>query len=141
MLKTFAKVVEEAHAHGLPVVAWMYPRGPGVKSMSNETLAYVARIGLELGADIIKCKFNGDYDNLKWLVRCAGKTKVVISGGEKADELGFLTETQKLLDCGAVGRAVGRNVWQSEKPYALCRALRSVVWEGKTAAEAAHYLK
>ncbi len=141
MLEEFSKICEEAHDHGLPVVAWMYPRGPGVKAMSNEVLEYVARIGLELGADIIKVKFNGDYDHMSWLVRCAGRTKVVISGGEKTDELGFLNETYKLMQCGVVGRAVGRNVWQSEQPFRLTRALNEVVYQGKTPAEAARHLK
>lgn len=137
MFRDFAKACEEAHDYGLPVVAWMYPRGPGIKSLSNEVLAYVGRIGLELGADIIKVKFNGDYENLRWLVHCAGRTKVVISGGEKTDELGFLNETHKLLRAGAIGRAVGRNIWQSERPFALSKALTAVVYDDLTPAEAA----
>lgn len=140
MFRAFAKVVEEAHDYGLPVVAWMYPRGPDIKSMSNEVLAYSARIGLELGADIIKCKFNGDVENLKWMVRCSGRTKIVISGGSKEQPQEFLNNAHSVLRAGAIGMAVGRNIWQSENPYGTARALTAVVYDGKTPLEAAQYL-
>ena len=142
MFRDFAKVVEQAHDYGLPVVAWMYPRGPNVNDMDNRVLAYAARIGLELGADIIKVKFNGDEENLKWMARCAGRTKIVISGGEKkANELDFLNEAHKVMRAGAIGIAVGRNVWQSAKPYSVARALGAVVLDGKAPLEAAQLLR
>lgn len=141
MFHEFAKIVEQAHDYGLPVVAWMYPRGPSISDQDNQVLAYAARIGLELGADIIKVKFNGDTENLKWMARCAGRTKIVISGGEKQDEMEFLNEAYKVLANGAIGLAVGRNVWQSKKPYSIARALGAVVVDGKAPLEAAQLLK
>ena len=137
MFETFGRIVEEAHDYGLPVVAWMYPRGPDIKSMNNEVLAYSARIGLELGADIIKCKYNGDEDNLKWMTACAGRAKLVMSGGNKMTELEFLNETKEVIDAGAIGRAVGRNIWQSKQPFNIARALQAVTYDGVTPAEAA----
>ena len=65
IFEDFAKIQGEAHDYGLPVVAWMYPRG---RFVTNETstsmLAYAARIGLELGADIIKMKYNDKREDL-----------------------------------------------------------------------------
>jgi class I fructose-bisphosphate aldolase len=141
MFQEFGKIVEQAHDYGIPVVAWMYPRGPDIRELDNEILAYSARIGLELGADIIKMKFNGDVDNLKWCVRCAGRTKIVISGGDKVAPEQFLTDTQKVMSAGCLGMAVGRNVWQSEKPFSVTKALKAVVYEGKSALEAAQHLR
>jgi len=141
MFHEFGKIVEQAHDYGLPVVCWMYPRGPNIKELDNDVLAYSARIGLELGADIIKVKFNDDVENLKWMVRCAGKTKVVISGGEKTLPTQFLNEAQKVMSAGVLGMAVGRNIWQSDKPFAITRALQSVIYDGKSALEASQFLK
>ena len=104
-------------------------------------LAYSARIALELGADIVKLKFNDDIENLKWMVRCAGKTKIVISGGERVLPEQFLTEAQKVMGAGVLGMAVGRNVWQSDKPFSVAQALKSIVYEGKSALEAAQLVK
>jgi class I fructose-bisphosphate aldolase len=141
MFHEFGKVVEQAHDYGLPVVAWMYPRGPNIKELDNEVLAYSARIGMELGADIIKMKFNDDVENLKWCIRCAGRTKIVISGGDKVAPEVFLNEAQKVVSAGALGMAVGRNVWQSERPFSVTKALQAVVYDGKSSMEAAQFLK
>ena len=141
MFHEFGKIVEQAHDYGLPVVCWMYPRGPNIRELDNEVLAYSARIGLELGADIIKMKFNDDVENLKWMIRCAGRTKIVISGGEKVAPETFLNEAQKVMDAGVLGMAVGRNVWQSDKPFSVTRALQAVVYNGKSALEASQLLK
>jgi class I fructose-bisphosphate aldolase len=141
MFQEFGDIVERAHDYGIPVVAWMYPRGPNIRELDNDVLAYSARIGLELGADIIKVKFNDDIENLKWMVRCAGRTKIVISGGEKVAPDVFLNEASKVMGAGVLGMAVGRNVWQAEKPFSVTKALQSVVYEGKSALEAAQYLK
>ena len=141
MFHEFGKIVEQAHDYGVPVGCWMYPRGPSIVENDNKVLAYSARIGLELGADIIKMKFNDDVDNLKWMVRCAGRTKIVISGGDKVEPSKFLLEAQKVMSAGALGMAVGRNVWQAERPFSVTRALKAVVYEGKSAMEATQYLK
>lgn len=141
MFHEFGKIVEQAHDYGLPVVAWMYPRGPNIKELDNNVLSYASRIGLELGADILKLKFNDDVENLKWMVRCAGRTKIVISGGEKVDPTQFLGEASKVMSAGALGMAIGRNVWQSEKPFSVTRALQAVIYDNKSALEAAQFLK
>jgi len=45
------------------------------------------------------------------------------------------------MGAGASGIAVGRNVWQSQNPYALSKALREIIHEGKTAEQVKHYLE
>jgi len=141
MFKEFGKIVEEAHDYGIPVIAWMYPRGRFIKDdESNEILAYSARVGLELGADVLKLKFNGDIDNFKWMLRCAGRAKVVVAGGNKTDPKQFLNDVSKVVSAGAMGIAVGRNVWQSDRPFSISKALRSVVIDGKSALEASKFL-
>ena len=46
-------------------------------------MAYAARTGLEIGADIIKIHYNGNKKDLVWAVKSAGKTKIVVAGGIK----------------------------------------------------------
>ncbi len=89
MFSEFAKIEEEAHNHGLPVVLWAYPRGPGVDDTNTNTLAYAARASLELGADLIKIKYNGD-PNYKWVVKCAGNAKLFVAGGMKTENISLL---------------------------------------------------
>lgn len=130
MLSEFAGVIQEAHDRNLPVIGWMYPRGKNVPDpKSPEITAYAARIGLELGADIIKIHYPGSLDALKKAVIAAGKTKVVVSGGAKEDEESFLETAKTIMQSGAIGMAVGRNVWQHKDPLAISKKLHKIVFD------------
>jgi fructose-bisphosphate aldolase, class I len=133
----FSKIVEQAHNYGMPVIAWMYPRGPAIKNQyDTNILAYSARVGLELGADILKIKYNNDIEAFKWVVKCAGRAKVMVAGGDKVTEAEFLRKSEDIMKTGVVGMAVGRNVWQHDFPLPLTKALRKIVFDKKTAQEA-----
>lgn len=129
MFKEFGIIQRDAHANNLPVVAWMYPRGAAVKDdTSREILAYSARLGLELGADFIKIKNTKNPEDFKWVVKSAGKVKVVVSGGEKKDEKEFLMKVKSVMSAGASGMAIGRNIWQSKKPLELTKKISEIIF-------------
>jgi len=144
MFKEFGKIVEEAHSAGIPVICWMYPRGKAIKDeLATNTLAYAARVAAELGADIVKLKSpeNVDKGAVEWIVRCAGRTKVVFAGGSKIDNLKFLKHVEMLIRAGASGMAIGRNIWQDKNPKELVKALKAVVFQNKGAEEAFSMMK
>lgn len=129
MFKEFAKIVNDAHNHQIPAIAWIYPRGKYIKNDTDpEIIAYAARIGLEIGADIIKIKYSGSKDSFKWAVQSAGKTKVVLSGGAKINENKFLKIVSDVVDAGAIGIAVGRNVWQHKNPLEISQKLKKIIF-------------
>ncbi len=129
MLEEFEKIEQEAHRYGLPVVVWIYPRGANVKEDANrEMISYAARTGLEIGADIVKLKYGGNADDLQWAVKAAGRCKVVVAGGMKTSESDFLQYAGNIMQAGAAGLAVGRNVWQAEEPLKLAEKLRKIVF-------------
>jgi len=130
MLKEFEKIQRKAHKKNLPVIVWIYPRGKSLKGKSKTKLmAYAARTGLEIGADIIKIKYEGNLKNLKWAVKSAGKTKVVIAGGVKKDEKLLLKQIKEIKQAGCIGLAIGRNIWQSKKPLDLTKKIKKVIWK------------
>ena len=131
------RIVEEAHSLGLPVIVWNYPRGSLIKNeMGTEEIAYGARIAMELGADMIKLKYNGDKEGFKWVLKCAGRAKVIISGGKRVDDKKFLQQLHDAVDLGAAGVAVGRNAWQHDKPYSMARAMHDIIFDGASVDEA-----
>ncbi len=130
MMQEFTKIQREAHAKGLPVIAWIYPRGKSVKGKKErELMAYAARTGLEIGADIIKIKYDGKIADLKWAVKSAGKTKIVIAGGVKKGEKKLLQQTKEIIQAGAIGLAIGRNIWQNKKPLEITNKIKKVIWK------------
>jgi len=129
MTAEFGKIEQEAEEAGIPVIAWMYPRGRNIlKEDDPKTVAYAARVGLELGADIVKVRYTGDLESFRWVVKSAGKTKVVMMGGAKESEEEFLERVKTALQAGAIGVAVGRNVWQNENPLLVSQKIASIIW-------------
>lgn len=129
MTEEFAAVVREAHEKGLPVLGWMYPRGRSIQNPHDpKIIAYAARLGLELGADIIKMQYPGSKSAMHWVVDAAGKTKVVVSGGAKQDDASFLEMAKNVMDAGVIGMAVGRNVWQNTDPLEITEKLKAIVF-------------
>ena len=130
MLHEFQKIEREAHAKGLPVIAWIYPRGKSVKNKSKRKLmAYSARTGLELGADLIKIQYNGNPVDLKWAVKSAGKVKIVIAGGMKKNEKILIKQVGEIINSGCIGLAIGRNIWQSKNPIKITNKLKEIIWK------------
>ena len=130
MLKEFGRIEEEADRHNLVVIGWIYPRGKGVKDDdSPEITAYAARVGLELGADMVKIKYCGSKECFAQAVQAAGKTKVVLSGGPKVSDEEFLEVVRNIMAAGAIGLAVGRNVWQRENPLEITQKIKEIVFK------------
>lgn len=129
MTSEFSQVVREAHQKNIPVIGWMYPRGKSIAGKDEkELIAYAARMGLELGADIVKVKYPGSLEALKRVVQASGKTKVVVSGGAKEEEETFLSMVKTVMEAGAIGMAVGRNVWQSKDPIGITEKLKEIIF-------------
>jgi class I fructose-bisphosphate aldolase len=129
LLQEFENIQREAHKNNLPVIVWIYPRGKSVEKKSKEELmVYAARTGLEIGADIIKIQYVGKPKDLQWAVKSAGKTKVVVAGGIKKGEKELLKQVKEIMDAGCMGLAIGRNVWQSDKPLEITKKIKKIIW-------------
>jgi len=138
MLSEFGRIQEEAHRRGVAAIAWVYPRGAAIKDDgAKEIVAYAARTGLELGADAVKIKYTGDSASFSWAVKSAGGVRVFMSGGPKAptDET-FLQQVRGVMDAGAAGLAVGRNVWQHKEPLKMAENLKKVIFQNRSVQEA-----
>lgn len=129
MFAQFEKIEREAHAKGLPVIAWIYPRGASLKGRSeHELLAYATRTALELGADMTKVHWNGNAKDLQWAIKAAGKCKVIVAGGLKTSEKELLIQIKTALRAGATGCAIGRNIWQNKNPLEITKKIQKVIW-------------
>ncbi len=135
MLQNLAKVSLECERNGMPLMAMMYPHGVE-NILDPKSLMHAARIGAEIGADIVKTYYTGDPDTFKMVTESC-PVPIVMSGGPKADEpIDFLKLVRGAMDGGAMGVAVGRNVWQSPHPDKMLNALNLVVHKGMQPQEA-----
>jgi len=129
MFEDFGRIQEQAHKLKMAAIAWIYPRGSAVENeSSSEMTAYAARVGLELGADMIKIKYSGSEQTFKKAVESAGKTKVVLSGGPKVEDEEILKIIESVMKTGATGIAVGRNVFQHQDPLAITEKIKKIIF-------------
>jgi class I fructose-bisphosphate aldolase len=130
MMKEFASIENDARKASIPIILWMYPRGKSVegKEKTAEILEYAARLGLELGADMIKINFPVDPNSFHRMVEVAGKTKVVVAGGTKTDEESLYKLAEFVVKNGGAGLAVGRNIWQSDNPLKRTKRLHDIIF-------------
>ncbi|MBC5792747.1 MAG: aldolase [Nanohaloarchaea archaeon] len=135
MWKEFREVQEEARRYGVPVVMWAYPRGHGVENDSEyegqndpDLIAYAARLGLELGADVVKCKYPGSREAVEDIISVTGEMKFVMSGGSKRSDEEFISDVENVIEAGGNGLAVGRNMFQRENPEELLDKLEKSIF-------------
>lgn len=142
MLREFGRIQEQAREHDIPVVMWSYPRGPDIEDDQDpEVIQYASRLGLELGADMVKVKYPGSKEAAATAANLADRTKVVLSGGAKTGDKAFLETVHDVTSAGFAGLAVGRNVWKREDPVTYLEALGTIVHQGKPVEEAITHLK
>ena len=137
MLADLGNASAECSEYGIPLLAMMYPRGPGINN-SNDTDAvrHVTRIGAELGADIVKTNYTGSTDTFREVVRGC-PVPVVIAGGPKADTAEeVLRMVYDSVQGGGIGVSLGRNVFQHENPEVMSRAIVAIVHKGASVDDA-----
>ena len=118
MLAEAGELIAAAHANGLLVVLWIYPRGKAVTAEKDaDLIAGAAGCALCLGADFVKVNPPAAADGkssaelLAVASRAAGRTGLVCAGGSKADAREFLASLYDQIHVGgAVGNATGRNI-------------------------------
>jgi len=115
------KLVNEAAKYGLPVLA--------VTAVGKELgkdaryLSLACRMAAEQGAHIVKTYYCENFE--KVVQSCP--VPIIVAGGKKIPERDALQLTYNSIKAGAVGVDIGRNVWQSEHPVAMIRAVRAIV--------------
>lgn len=143
MLVKLGLIADECDAWGIPFIAMMYPRGENVKDARNpETIAHVARIGAELGADIVKVPMpSANPDEIRVITESCPSPVVAAGGPKMDDDRRVLELARAVIEAGGIGVTFGRNVFQHRNPEAMVRALRAVVVEGRDVEEAVKVLE
>jgi putative autoinducer-2 (AI-2) aldolase len=129
-LLNLAKLVDAGEKYGVPVLA---VTAVG-KNMNREPryLGLACRIVAELGAHMVKTYY---CEGFAKLVRDT-PVPVVIAGGKKIDERDAIALAYNAVNDGASGVDMGRNVFQSDCPEGMIRAIRAVVQDGTSPDEA-----
>lgn len=128
MLEHFGEVTSKAAEWGMPVLAMVYARGPKIKNEYDaDVVRHCARVGTELGADVVKVPYTGDVDSFARVVE-ACCIPVVIAGGPKMDnDRDLIQMAHDSVQAGGSGLSIGRNIFQHRQPARIVQALHGIV--------------
>src|SRR6266852_5976412 len=131
-LTNLSKLVNEGEEHGIPVLA-VTAVGKEMEKRDARYLALACRIAAELGAHFVKTYYCEDFG--KVVEGCP--VPLVVAGGPKLEtEMDAFQLAHDAIQDGAVGVDMGRNIWQSDHPVAMIRAVREIVHANASVREA-----
>jgi fructose-bisphosphate aldolase, class I len=137
MLKDLGNISRQATEWRMPVLAMMYTRG---KKIQNEydvkVVKHAARVGAELGADLVKVPYTGSPETFREVVDGCF-VPVVIAGGEKMEtDEDILVMVKGAIDAGGAGVSIGRNAFQHHRPDMIVKAISHIVHDHYSVKEA-----
>lgn len=142
MLKDFGRISYEARMWGMPLLAMIYPRGEKIKDEFHvDAVKHAARVGNEMGADIVKVSYTGSVETFREVVKGCS-VPVVIAGGPKMDsDREILEMVWGSIQAGGAGASIGRNVFQHKDPTRMVRAISAIVHDGESVENALELLE
>lgn len=127
MLREIGKVSSDCYKYGMPLIAMVYARGAKIDDEhSADKVMHAARVGAEIGADIVKVNYTGDKESFKYVVDGC-PIPVVIAGGDKSSEEILLRNIADAMSVGARGVSIGRNVFQSNNMEYLVQEIDNII--------------
>jgi putative autoinducer-2 (AI-2) aldolase len=123
-LLNLARLVDEGEKHGFPVLAVTAVGKDMVRDARYLGLA--CRISAEIGAHMVKTYYCEGFEKI---VRDT-PVPIVIAGGKKIPERDAIQLAHDAIAAGARGVDMGRNIFQSDCPVGMIRAVRAVVHDG-----------
>jgi len=98
------------------------------KEMTRDAryLGLCCRIAAEIGAHFVKTYYCEGFEEI---VR-ATPVPLIIAGGKKTGELQAVELAGNAMRAGAAGVDMGRNIFQSDCPVGMIRAVRAIVHDG-----------
>jgi class I fructose-bisphosphate aldolase len=138
-LRAVADCVREAARFEMPVFCHIYPRDmahfPAI-SFAPEDIAWAAHCAVETGVDVVKTPYCGDVKAHAQIV-AASPVPVVAAGGPKQETLeSALNMMAEVVQSGARGATIGRNVWGFPHISQAVHAFKAVIHDGTTGQEA-----
>ncbi|MBN1899168.1 MAG: class I fructose-bisphosphate aldolase family protein [Spirochaetes bacterium] len=128
MLLHLGEVGRKCNYWGMPLIAMMYTRGKKIKNEYDVSVVkHAARVGAELGADIVKVNYTGSTQTFRQVVEGC-PVPVIIAGGEKMETDKQVLEMVKgSVEAGGAGVSIGRNVFQHKDPKEILRKIAGIV--------------
>jgi fructose-bisphosphate aldolase/2-amino-3,7-dideoxy-D-threo-hept-6-ulosonate synthase len=138
----FSAIGRACEEWGMPYIAEVVPVDEKGKTIYDvETVKKAARIGAELGGDMVKTAYTGTVEEYRSIVKACPVPIVVMGGPKMENDKDVLQMVKNSVDAGAAGGAIGRNIWQHKDPAKMAKAISKIIHDNITVEEALKILK
>ena len=130
-VRNLCRVIETGNRYGVPTL--------GVTAVGRDMtrdaryLGLATRVCAENGAQVVKTYY---CDEGFERVAAGCPVPIVVAGGRKVPQREALELAYRAINQGAAGVDMGRNIFQAQEPRAMIAAVRAIVHDGQTGAEA-----
>lgn len=139
-LRAASDTVRAAERFDLPVILHIYPRyekgDQFTISFEPEDIAWAAHCAYETGVDIIKVPYCGSVAAYSQIISNIPVPLVAAGGPKQSTFIAALDMMSQVMQSGARGATIGRNIWGEKNITAAVRAFKAVIHDKKNAQEA-----
>lgn len=152
MMQNIGKISKECDRLSMPLLILAYPRSENENGDNNyldlkdkdierytKLVRHASRIGVELGADLIKTQYTGNADTFSSVVEACGKIPVFIAGGPKTEVAEIFKNTWECVAAGGAGVCFGRNAFNNSNTASFVKTLNKLVHNGYSVEQAKEY--
>lgn len=141
-MKQISEIARESDEWGIPYLVEVVPTDSSGKVLYDfEKIKQAARIGAELGGDLIKTAYTTDSSQFKHVVDSCPVPIVVMGGPKMESDIEVLKIVKGCIDAGGAGVSIGRNIWQHKDPVKMTKAIAKILHQNATVDEAFKELK
>jgi len=142
MLRGFGEVSKACLHWGMPLLAMVYPRGPKIENEYDvKVVKHAARLGAELGADLVKVSYTGSSESFEEVVKGCFVPVVIAGGPKMGTDKDILEMVKGSIEAGGAGVSIGRNAFQHSNPSLIVKAICNIVHKNSTVEEALELLE
>lgn len=128
MFEQFSQVKKRCIELDMPLIGFMYPRSKKYKNKYDaRAIEYAARVGAEIGCDIVKTYYTGNKETFARVVKNCFVPLLVAGGPDTRTKEEFLNKINDALLAGVRGFALGRNIWSKEDSVELLKEVKTIL--------------
>lgn len=130
MLERLGRVSSQCAELGMPLLGMIYPSGPNLSLDPDDPtdgVAHCARLGFELGCDVVKVPWTGDAESFSRVIAGVPIPVLVAGGSDDGNPERLFSIIESAMLVGASGVCIGRNVFNSPDPAAVVSRIHAII--------------
>jgi fructose-bisphosphate aldolase/2-amino-3,7-dideoxy-D-threo-hept-6-ulosonate synthase len=128
LLAQLGRIAEECHVWGMPLIPLINPHPR--HQFDPERVAYVCRVGAELGGDIVKSDYPGTPEAFAVTLAACPRPVIIEESPLPPTAEGTLRTVAGVLQAGGAGVMFANRIWDAPRPDALAQAVAGMVHDG-----------